>query len=32
MFLKNGFVKSPSVLLGAGLRGNPALLDKNFGF
>jgi hypothetical protein len=25
----DGFVKSPSVLLGAGLRFNPAALDNN---
>ncbi|MCX5911321.1 MAG: hypothetical protein NTV04_05275, partial [Deltaproteobacteria bacterium] len=32
-FIKvDGFVKSPSVPLGAGLRFNPALLGKNFRF
>jgi hypothetical protein len=29
MIMIDGFVKSPSVLLGAGLRFNPALLDNN---
>ena len=28
----DGLVKSPSVPLGAGLRGNPALLDKKLPF
>jgi len=29
MFNFDDLVKSPSILLGAGLRFNPALLDKN---